>query len=58
MSKTNKLTSRKEIALYLLHEILGRRYTRSLLAGDTDNAWEYIDPRIDPDHFFTSCQIS
>ena len=39
MSKKNKLPARKRIALELLHQRLGHRYTRSLLAGDTDNAW-------------------
>ena len=29
-----------------------------MLAGDTANVWEYIELRIDPDPFFTSCQIS
>ena len=28
------------------------------MPGDTDNVWKYIDLRIDPDHFCTSCQIS
>ena len=42
MSKTNKLPSRKKIALELLHHILGHRSTRSFLAGDTDNVWEDI----------------
>ena len=32
--------------------------TRSLLAGDTDNIWEDVELRIDPDPFCTSCQIS
>ena len=52
MSKTNKLRARKKIALELLHHILGHRSTRSLLAGDTDNVWEDIELRIDPDPFF------
>ena len=58
MSKTKKLPARKKIALELLHQILGHRSTISLLAGDTANIWEDIDLRIDPDPFFTSCQIS
>ena len=29
-----------------------------MLAGDTDNVWEYVELRIDPDPFCTSCQIS
>ena len=58
MSKTKKLPSRKKIALELLHQRLGHISTRSLLAGDTANVWEGIDPIIDPDPFFTSCKIS
>ena len=57
MSKTKKLPSRNKIALELLHQILGHISTRSLLAGDTANAWEDIDLRIDTDPFCTSCQI-
>ena len=37
MSKKNKFPARKKIALELLHQILGHRSTRSLLAGDTAN---------------------
>ena len=58
MSKKNKLPARKKIALELLHQILGHRWTRSLLAGDTANVWEDVELRIDPDPFCTSCQIS
>ena len=57
MSKTNKLLARKKIALELLHQRLGHRSTISLLAGDTDNVWKYIDLRINPDPFCKSCQI-
>ena len=39
MSKTNKFPSRKKIALELLHQRLGHRSTRSLLAGDNANVW-------------------
>ena len=56
MSKTKKLISRNKVALELLHQRLGHRTTRALLAGDTDNVWEDIELRIDPDPFFTSCQ--
>ena len=42
MSKKNKLPTRKRIALEFLHQILGHRYTRSSLAGDTENVWEDI----------------
>ena len=55
---TNKLPSRKTIALALLHQRLGQIYTKTLLAQDTANVWEYIELRIDPDSFCTSCQIS
>ena len=37
MSKKNKFPARNKIALELLHQILGNRYTISLLAGDTAN---------------------
>ena len=58
MSKKNKFPARKKIALELLHQRLGHRSTRSLLAGDNANVWEDVDLRIDPDPFCTSCQIS
>ena len=58
MSKKNKLPARKRIALELLHQRLGHRSTRSLLAGDTANFWEDVELRIDPNPFCTSCQIS
>ena len=57
-SKKNKLPERKKIALELLHQRLGHRSTRSLLAGDTANVWSGVELRIDPDPFCTSCQIS
>ena len=56
-SKKNKLPARKKIALELLHQRLGHRSTRSLIAGDTANVWEDVDLRIDPDPFCTPCQI-
>ena len=28
------------------------------MAGDTSNVWKDVELRIDPYHFFTSCQIS
>ena len=37
MSKKKELPARNKIALELLHQRLGHRSTRSLLAGDTDN---------------------
>ena len=42
----------------ILHQRLGRRYTRSLLGGDTENVWEGLELRIDSDTFCRSCQIS
>ena len=58
MSNTKKLPSRNKIALELLHQILGHRSSRSFMSGDTANVWEYIEPRIYPELFCTSCQIS
>ena len=58
ISETKKLPSRKKNALELLHQRLGKRSTRSLLTGDTDNVWEDIKLRIDPENFGTSCHIS
>ena len=58
MSNTNKLPSRKKIALELLQQRLGNRSTISLLAGDTATVWEDIELRIYPDPFCTSCLIS
>ena len=55
MSKTRKLTSRKKIALELLHHRLGHRSIISLLAWDTDNVWEDIGLRIDMNPFCKSC---
>ena len=42
MSKKNKLQARKKIALELLHQRLGYRSTRSLLAGDTEKILEDV----------------
>ena len=58
MSKKNKFPARKKIDLELLHQRLGHRSTRSLLAGDTANVWEDVELIIDPDPFCTSCHIS
>ena len=58
LSKKNKFPARKKIALELLHQRLGHRYTISLLAEDTENVWEDVELRIYPDPFCTSCQIS
>ena len=56
--KKKKLPARKKIDLELLHQGLGHRSTRLLLAGDTANVWEDVELIIDPDPFCTSCQIS
>ena len=42
MSKKNKFPERKKIILELLHQRLGHRSTRSLLAGDTANVWDDV----------------
>ena len=48
-----KLPEINKIALELLHQRLGHISTRSLLAGDTANVWEYVELRIDPEPFCT-----
>ena len=58
MSKKNKYPTRKKIGLELIHQRLGHRSTKSLLAGDTANVWEDVELRIYPDTFCTSCKIS
>ena len=58
MSKKNKFPARKKIALELIHQRLGHRSTRSLLAGGTENVWGDVELKINPDPFCTSCQIS
>ena len=58
MEKSKKNPARKKIALELLHQRLGHRSTRSLIAGDTANVWEYVELRIYSDPFCTSCKIS
>ena len=47
----------KKIALEFMHQRLGHRSTRSLIAGDTANVWKYAELKIDPDPFCTSCKI-
>ena len=49
---------RKKIALELMHQRLGHRSTRSLMAGDTANVWEDAELKIDAYPFCTSCKIS
>ena len=57
MSKTKKIPDRKNIALELLHQRLGHKFTSSLLAGYTANVWEDIELIIYPDPFSTSFQM-
>ena len=58
MESSKKNPKRKKIALELMHKRLGHRYTRSLIAGDTDNVWEDAELEIYADPFCTSCKIS
>ena len=41
----------------LLHQRLGHMSTRSQLDEDTENVWQDIEIRVDPDTFCTPCQI-
>ena len=52
--KIKNLISKKKFSLKLLHHRLGYRPTRSLLAVYNKN----VLLRVDPDPFWTSCQIS
>ena len=58
MEKSKKNPARKKIALELLHQRLGHRSTRSLIARDTAYFWEDVELRIYPDPFCTSCKFS
>ena len=57
-SKAKKLILRRKVSLRLLHQKLGHRSTRLILAGNTAHFWQDIELRVDPDLFFTSCHIS
>ena len=57
-SKSQKQNPKKKFYLELLHQILGKIFTRSLLAGNNENVWQDIELRVDTKPFFTSCQIS
>ena len=57
-SKSQKQIPKKNFSLELLHQILGHRSTKSLLAVDTANIWQDIEIRVYPDAFFTTCHIS
>ena len=56
--KSQKQVTKNKVSLELLHQRLGHRSTSSLLTRDNENVWQDIDIRVDPDPFFTSCQIS
>ena len=58
MESSKENPKRKKIALELMHQRLGHRSARSLIAGDTANVWEDAELKIDPDPFCTSCKIS
>ena len=57
-SKSQKQIPKKKFSLELLYHRLGKISTRSLMARDTVNVWQYIELRVYPDTLFTSCQIS
>ena len=57
-TKSWKIAPRKKVDLELLHHILGHRYIRSLISGDTANVLKDIELRIYLDPFCISCQIS
>ena len=53
-SKSQKKIPKKKTPLEILHQILGHRSTRSIVAGDTTNVWQDIELRVDPYPFFKS----
>ena len=57
MESSKKNPKRSKIALELMHQRLGNRSTRSLIAGDTANVWEDAELKLDPDPFYTSCKF-
>ena len=57
-SKSQKKAPKRKIFLEVLHHRSGQRSTRSLLARDTENFWQYIELRVYPDTLCTSYQIS
>ena len=56
--KVKENITRDKVALGLLHHRLGHRYTRSLMAGDSEFVLNDIELGVYSDPFFTSCQIS
>ena len=57
-SKSEKQIPKKKFCLEILHQRLGHRSTRSLLAVYTANVWQDIELRIYSGPFCTSCQVS
>ena len=57
-SKNHKSKFLKIYIFELLNQRLGHRSKRSLLDVDTENVWQNIELRVDPDPFCTSFQIS
>ena len=57
-SNSQKQIPERKFSLESLHQILGKRSTRSLLAGDTEIFWQDIEIKVDPNPFCTSFQIS
>ena len=50
--------TRSQVSLEHLHQCLGHRATRSLLAADAAGLWEDVEIRMDPDPFCTSCKVA
>ena len=48
-SKLQNKIPKNKASLGLLNQILGHIFIRSLLDGDTENVWKYIELNIDPD---------
>ena len=57
-SRSQNQIPKIKVSLELLHQILGHRSKRSLLAVYTVNVWQDIEFILDPDPFCTSCHIS
>ena len=55
--KSQKKTPKRKVSLELFHHGLGNRSTRSILDGDTENAWQDIELRVHHDSYCTLCQI-
>ena len=57
-SKSKKQIIKRKVFWLSLHQRLGHRSTRLILAGYNAHFWKDVEPRVDHDLFFTSCQIS